>query len=163
LPTEFHSNIAEIEGSTGRTSAFVIYSISALIGGLTCAFISGAVFAACMLACIPYTLIAGGYQNLIIEKEVEQDEIVYRKSGADAEQALGSIKLVKAFGQEKIEIDKYNEDLKINEKTLSRYSVNYGFSFGFLETLRYVLPCYFLFLGGVFIISGVRYFGVSLN
>ena len=35
LPTEFHSNIAEIEGSTGRTSAFVIYSIAALIGGLT--------------------------------------------------------------------------------------------------------------------------------
>lgn len=56
LPTEFHSNLAEIAGSTGRTTAFIIYSISSLITGVGVALMVGTVFTFAVLICIPYTL-----------------------------------------------------------------------------------------------------------
>ena len=108
-----------------------------------------------MLACIPYTLAVGGFQNYTIEKETDQDEIIYKKSGADAEQSLGSIKIVKAFGREAEEEHKYIKHLEVNEEIQNSYSKRYGLSFGLVETLRYLLPCYFFLIGGIFIVDQV--------
>jgi ABC-type multidrug transport system fused ATPase/permease subunit len=138
LPTEFHSNLAEIASSTGRTTAFIIYSISSLITGVGVAFMVGTVFTFAVLICIPYTLLVGGFQNYIIGKETVEDEKVFKKSGASAEQALNSIKVVKAFGRENYETGIYKNHLKENKNSVNSYSLKYGFAFGFLETIRYV-------------------------
>lgn len=155
LPTKYHSNIAQIEASTGRVAAFVVYSISAMIGGIGASFIAGPVYACCLLACIPFTLAIGGYQNYTLAKKIKEDEKVFNKSGADAEQSLGSIKIVKAFGRENYEYQKYEEHLSVDEASMNSYSKRYGLSFGLIESLRYVLTFYGLLIGGVFIVDHV--------
>ena len=62
----------------------------------------------------------------LLSKENEEIEKSYEKSGADAEQALMSIRVVKAFGQETSEIQKYINHLSQADKRIHRYSILFG-------------------------------------
>lgn len=62
--------------------------------------------------------------------EVEKN---YLKTGADVEQALNAIKIVKAFGQENYEISKYDKHLRADDKNQNKRAWLYGFSLGLLE------------------------------
>ena len=64
----------------------------------------------------------------LLSKENEEIEKSYEKSGADAEQALMSIRVVKAFGQETSEIQKYTKHLSQADKRIHKYSVLFGLS-----------------------------------
>jgi ATP-binding cassette, subfamily B (MDR/TAP), member 1 len=161
LPTEFHINITEIESSTGRTAAFIIYSIFSLAAGVGVAFGVGAVFTVAIFVCFPYTLSIWGYHAYIVGKETVEDEKVFKKSGASAEQALNSIKVVKAFGRENYEIGVFSNHLEEKKKNNSSYPLQFGIAFGLVETLRYVCTWFFLFMGGIFITSEVSFWNSS--
>ena len=119
-------------------------------------FFIGAVLAWCYLANIPYILIWGISRGRLLLKENEEiEKKSYEKSGADAEQALMSIRVVKAFGQESSEIQKYINHLSQADKRIHRYSVLFGLSWGMIDSMIYVTQSYALMIGGFFIAGGV--------
>ena len=77
------------------------------------------------------------------------------KSGGAAEQALTAIKVVKAFSQEKEEINKFEGHLIANSHKSTRQAWLYGLGKGTVESAMYLVPCYGLLLGGIFITSDV--------
>ena len=85
-----------------------------------------------------------------------QTELRYRKSGADAEQALGAIKVVKAFGQEERETKNFNKHLKRGNRTSGRQAIMKGFASGMLETMVYTMTTLCHYIGAVFVREGVQ-------
>lgn len=83
------------------------------------------------------------------------------KSGGAAEQALTAIKVVKAFGQEKEEINKFEGHLIANRHRATRQAWLYGLGKGAVESAMYIVPCYGLLLGGIFITSDVSLLNLS--
>ena len=57
----------------------------------------------------------------------------YQKSGAYAEQTLGTIQVVKAFGQKKAEIDLYNIELNKTSASGKIQAILVGFANGLIE------------------------------
>ena len=106
LPTQINVNVTEVENATGKTTGFILYSIGAFLGGLWGSFFSGALLAWCYLIIIPYSLLCGISRGKFLIKGNEEIEKAYERSGADAEQTLSSIRVVKAFGQEHRELEK---------------------------------------------------------
>ena len=123
LPTQISVNITEVENATGKTTGFILFSVGAFIGGFCCSFIIGALLAWCYLIIMPYTLICGISRSQILIKGNQKIEKAYETSGADAEQALMSIRVVKAFGQEQNEFQKYVNHLDKAKKSTVKYSV----------------------------------------
>ena len=136
-------NIVEVENATGKTTGFIIYSIGAFIGGVWSSFFVGAVLACCYLIIIPYSLICGASRANLLSKGNEEIEKAYEKSGADAEQALMSIRVVKAFGQESAEIEKYTHHLSKADKNVNKLSLLFGATWGmgkiFIPHLKFQL------------------------
>lgn len=160
IPTEVNTNIAIVEESSGKTIASIVYCLSIFFWSLGVCFYSGPVLACCFLGTIPYTWTVGGYQEYLLQRAIKDEEIAYSKSGTDAEEALNAIKIVKAFGQENQELDKFESHLKASERTTKSYAWYYGISFGLTESLTYFLSAVFLLLGGFFITEQV---GLNIN
>jgi ABC-type multidrug transport system fused ATPase/permease subunit len=156
LPSEIHANMKEVQGAAGRTIAFMAHASGITLCGLVILFASGAVLGACFLGVLMYMFTVGGFQDETLQKGEEENEVAFKQSGAQAEQALNAIKVVKAFGQEKYECEKF--DAKINERMREnkKRAFTYGLAFGLAESGFYFQPALFLFVGGIFISNGVN-------
>ena len=155
LPSEIHANMKEVQGAAGRTIAFIAHSTGIMITGFFICFSSGRLLGLCFLGVMMYMMAAGGLQDGILQRGAAKNEVAFKQSGAQAEQALNAIKVVKAFGQEKYECEKF--DAKINDrmKKNKKRAFLYGLSFGLAESGFYFQPAMYLFIGGMFVSNGV--------
>jgi ATP-binding cassette, subfamily B (MDR/TAP), member 1 len=156
LPTEVHANMKEAQGATGRTIAFIFHAAGLALCSLCIWFVTGAVLACCFIGIFPYLFGIGGFQDEYLQRGEEENEVAFRQSGAQAEQALNAVKVVKAFGQEQYECEKF--DKKVNERTVQnkKRAIIYGLTFGLVESGFYFQPGFFMFIGGIFITSEVN-------
>ena len=90
-----------------------------------------------------------------LKKIKDKSDQAYLKSGADAEQSLSSIKMVKAFGQEQHEIQKFDDHLTCNQDEVKKVAYAYGFSQGLMDSVIQIGRSYSLLIGAVFVINGV--------
>ena len=74
---------------------------------------------------LPFMIFAGTLQNIVHVKIDKKNGDAYIKGGANAEQALSSIKVVKAYGQESHELQKFKNHIGADEKELKRSSYFY--------------------------------------
>ena len=90
----------------------------------------------------PYILYVVSF-NMNVVKAVEKEyEHAYLKGGSNAEQALNSIKIVKAFGNESFEVNKFSTHLKMTQSDLESISWKYGFSWAFKNSIMFVFRIY---------------------
>jgi len=100
-------------------------------------------------------MVIGGFYANIVVREAYQTELRYRKSGAIAEQALGSIKVVKAFGQEDRETKNYNRHLYSREASGRNQAILRGLSMGLLDILQYLWTFVNMLIGAIFVREAV--------
>lgn len=101
-------------------------------------------------------MVMGGFNTYAIEKSNEQDEKNFIRTGANLEQALNAIKVVKAYGQEGYEIIKYERHLIFDKQIKGWYTFLYGLSTGFIETIFYYGMMSTFVIGGAFTLGGVH-------
>ena len=65
-----------------------------------------------------------------VQKANEQEEKNFIRTGADLEQTLNAIKVVKAYGQERYEVNKYERHLVVDKRAKKWYTFLYGLSVG---------------------------------
>lgn len=134
--SEFNSYINDIENATDfRTSAFICLSFSASIISIVILYWFAPIYATCLLVSIPIIIFIGHLQSHTFHKKVSEETNSYLASSADAEQALNSIKIVKAFGQENYEVIKFEEHSKTG--SMDRARRKYAIIFGITETVYY--------------------------
>ena len=160
LSTTINSNITEIEVSIGKGLAIIIYCFGNSIGSIAISFYIGVIFTLPMLIIWIYILGAGVFQIQMLKKGEAKDEQTFLKSGADAEEAINAIKVVKAFGQEKQEVKKFETHLSETNDQITRQSWYFGIAKGLLESALYFVPTYGLFLGGIFVTAQVSHFKI---
>ncbi len=73
-------------------------------------------------------MMIGGLNQASIDKANEQDEKNYLLSGSQLEQSLHAIKIVKAFGQETLETEKFEKHLIIDRAAKRFYTILYAIS-----------------------------------
>jgi ATP-binding cassette, subfamily B (MDR/TAP), member 1 len=156
LPSEIHANMKEVQGATGRTIAFIFHAAGLTLCGLVICFASGAVLACCFLGVLMYMFTVGGFQDETLQKGEEDNEIAFKQSGAQAEQALNAIKVVKAFGQEQYECEKFDKKIDERMRENKKRAFIYGLAFGLAESGFYFQPALFLFVGGIFLTGEVN-------
>lgn len=103
-------------------------------------FIYGWKLTLVIFSCAPViviaTAVAAGMQSKMTERELK----AYSKAGSVAEEVLGSIRTVIAFGGEKKELNRYSERLHPAEKCGSKKGIYSGLGGGTMYLIIYV--CY---------------------
>lgn len=90
---------------------------------MVCGFVLGA----CTLVLIPFSFLCFGLQLYINQKDFVQTENSYKACGANAEQTLYAIRVVKAFNQTSSEYSIYEKHLNNSSKGMSKRAWIYGF------------------------------------
>lgn len=161
LPSKVNSELKDIEFGSGKAFGFVLFATSLMFSNYAAAFYMGATFACCLLIMFPVFIVIGGFYTTIMVGDAYKTEVRYRKSGAFAEQAIGAIKVVKAFGQEERETALYNKHLDGSAGSAETQALLKGLASGFLETLTYILTVISLFIGSIFVRENLRNDNVS--
>ena len=156
IPSIIYTNLIDIESGSGKTVGFLIYSFSWFFTAIMYGLLLGAVFASWYLFNPLIVMIIGGFNDFSIKKANEQDEKNFIKSGSDLEQSLHAIKIVKAFGQESFEIEKYEKHLIWDKTTKKLYTFMYALSWGFFETIFYLGLLFAFIIGTPFVVDEVN-------
>ena len=151
LPSKVNSELKDIEIGSGKSVGFIIFAFSMSTSAYVASFFMAGTLAACTCIVIPLFIIVGLIYGVIMMRDSYHSEMRYQKSGAHAEQALSAIKVVKAFGQEKSEIDSYNYELDKTSASGKIQAILVGFANGLIELLIYFLTAFSLFVGAMFV------------
>lgn len=95
----------------GEKLGLVLFSYSMCISGLIIGFVNGWNFALCVIAGSPIVIITLMFFINAATKGYHAVLRAYGQSAGYAEQALGSIKVVSAFGNEVKEVENYSKYL----------------------------------------------------
>ena len=147
LASKISKEASAIQVATGEKAATIIMAMSMSCAGFIIAFTIGWKFSLVCLGTFPIILVIILFLVWTLQKGYTQGERAFKASSTLAEQALSSIKVVAAYGQEEKEEERFIAHL---DKARSS-----GIRFHFLSALAYALN------GGVFlaIFAGVLYFG----
>jgi ABC-type multidrug transport system fused ATPase/permease subunit len=121
------------------------------LSGLGLGFIKGWKLAFAMLGIAPIMIIGIGVFGAFMSSKTKKALKAYGQSAGYAEQALSSIRVVVAFGQEATESIIYNRFLE-DAKTISRKaSIGAGVAMGFFIFCIYAAYSYAFYIGAVFV------------
>ena len=151
LPTKISSETEAIQKATGETFSMTINAIFAGVAGFVIAFIIGWKLAFILLGLFPIILCAVLALIKSMQNGFKDQAAAYSRSGAYAEQALNSIKVVSAFGQEETEKNNYIASLEISTKNKAITAMKQASGLALFNTLLLCSYAYGLSLGGVLV------------
>ena len=106
-------------------------------------------------------IVAGGFYASIMINDTQATEINYSKCNAHAEETLGAVKVVKAFGQESKEVIEFNDRLDSGHHSATTQAIKKGFGAGLIESILYLSAAIGYSIGGVFINEDVNNFNTD--
>jgi ABC-type multidrug transport system fused ATPase/permease subunit len=107
---------------------------------------------------LPFMILTGASQNIVLVKIDKKNGDAYVKGGANAEQALSSIKVVKAYGQESHELQKFKNHIGADEKELKRSSYLYGLTQGLFGSMILFSRAYTFVVATALVLNNVSLF-----
>uniref|UniRef100_A0A4W3J6T1 ATP-binding cassette, sub-family B (MDR/TAP), member 4 n=1 Tax=Callorhinchus milii TaxID=7868 RepID=A0A4W3J6T1_CALMI len=134
LNTRLTDDILKISDGTGDKIGMLIQSLATFIAGFVVGLVKGWKLTLVILAVSPVMGLAAATFSKILSSFTNQEQTAYAKAGAVAEEVLGSIRTVVAFGGQKKEIERYHKNL-IDAKNIGikkAISTNLGVGFSFL-------------------------------
>lgn len=111
----FFSDLERIRTGIGEKVSIFIFLIMIFVFSVTAAFIYGWKLTLVTLSCAPIIVIATALKSKMESQMVEKELKAYSEAGSQAEEVLGAIRTVVAFGGEKNEIERYQVRLKSAE------------------------------------------------
>ena len=128
LPTKMSAETEAVQKATGETFSMTVNAIFTGLIGLIIAFIIGWKLAFILLALFPVIMWAVFTMIMSLRNGFKNQAAAYSRSGAYAEQALNSIKVVSAFGQEEIERDNFvaSLDSTFKERAIISFKQSMG-------------------------------------
>ena len=162
IPSQVYANLEAVEDASGISMGFVMFSISAWVTGcITSLYISVNLGILYSLV-VPYWIVVAGYQTSTLDNTEQKLNKAFLKSSGKAEETLTAVKVVKAFGQESAEANKFTKYLEKDQNELKKQSWPYGFSLGLLESTVYFARAYSFIIAALFILNDVRILPLTL-
>lgn len=122
LPTQFYYNVGEVEHAAGKAMTVVIHAVTAFIATIIMSFVIGYLFALCLLIFVVVIIVIEFFKGKLNVKIENFDAEMFKRSGSEAEQTLNAVKIVKAYGQETNEINKFKSNLSKYDQEFRRFS-----------------------------------------
>ena len=163
LPSQLNSNLAEIETGTGVKFGVTLYGTGIALGSTWASFYFGYLLTLPMIFIWIIILGIGGAEMILSMRGEASQRQAYSKSGAQAEQSFNAIKIVKAFGQEKAEWNKFSQYLSRSHQTIQKYSWTYGLSKAMLESIVHIISIYGFILCGIFAVYQVMFVQIIIH
>ncbi|KAK9877122.1 hypothetical protein WA026_016868 [Henosepilachna vigintioctopunctata] len=101
---------------TGDFATKMSDDLSKLEEGMVLAFVKGWELALVCLASLPVSLLCVGVVSVLSTKLARKESDAYGAAGSIAEEVLGAIRTVHAFGGENLEMKRYDQNLIISKK-----------------------------------------------
>ena len=138
LPSKVNKEITAIQAASGEKLATIIMALTMTVTGFVISFTIGWSFSLVWLGLFPFFMLAIMFLVWVLQVGYKKGEAAFKKSSSVAEQALSSIKVVVAYGQEVSEGERFEEHLD--------YARKIGIRSHFLTSIGYALnnSCYFL-------------------
>ncbi|XP_065051580.1 ATP-dependent translocase ABCB1-like isoform X2 [Rhopilema esculentum] len=142
LSTRLTDDVTKIQNGIGDKVAMVVQSISMFLAGFLIGFIYSWKLTLVILSVTPALMITGGITGKVIGNLTSQEQTAYAKAGGIAEEVLGSIRTVVAFGGEKKEYERYSSSLYDSQKAGIKKGMSTGIAFGLFHVV--IFSCYAL-------------------
>jgi ATP-binding cassette subfamily B (MDR/TAP) protein 1 len=140
-----------IELAIGKNIGQIFNNIGMICSAFVIAFTRGWIFSFAMLGMFPFMGISGFLFAKIMASGTSSNLRSYAQSAGYAEQALSSIRVVAANGQEKTEIALYNRFLDRVKKNAMAGHIKAAISFAFVWLNMYSGYSYALYIASWFI------------
>ncbi|CAF0800398.1 unnamed protein product [Adineta ricciae] len=138
LSSRLVADLDKIRDGLGDKKADFISLICRLIGGLVFAFTSGWKLALVFISLSPLTIIAFNVTMRVIIKYTRAEVAAYSKASAVAQEVLGSIRTVTAFGGQKKEEQRFAENLTDAKDIGIKKGLYMGICQGFAQVAIYL-------------------------
>ena len=130
IPSNVNSELKDMEFGSGTAFGFTMLSLALMLCPFFCTFFMGTLYGCCLLIMFPVAIVVGGvYANIMIS-DAEATESNYSRCNTHAEETLGAVKVVKAFGQEPKEVIEYNDRLDSGHQSATAQAIKKGFGAG---------------------------------
>ena len=117
IPSHLSNDIDKFQNAVAQKAGMALMNISQALTGMLLGFIQGWQLALVVLAGIPFIGLAMVALGKAMGNSSSVAQSSYAKAGSIAEEVLGSIRTVTAFGGEVFELDRYRSNLEISKKS----------------------------------------------
>ncbi|XP_048117280.1 ATP-binding cassette, sub-family B (MDR/TAP), member 4 isoform X1 [Alosa alosa] len=153
LNTRLADDILKINEGIGDKLGVLIQSLTTFIMGFVIGFVKGWKLTLVILSISPLLGIAAGLIAKVMTTFTSKEQTAYAKAGAVAEEVLSAVRTVYAFGGQKKEIERYNNNL-VDAKNLGvKKATMVNMAVGFTYSLMYMSYALAFWYGSTLIIA----------
>ena len=156
LSSKISKESTAIQVAAGEKIATIIMSLSMFGGGVVFSFFVGWKFTLVALVSIPVLFGIVAFLVIILQIGYKKGEAAFKASSTKAEQALTSIKVVVAFGQENKEDKRFNQHLESARKIGVKFHMCSAIGYGLNNGGFLLMFTYAIFFGGLFVTENVH-------
>jgi ABC-type multidrug transport system fused ATPase/permease subunit len=140
-----------INKALGEKAGTMTFAISMCVAGLAIGFIRGWGLALCMCAIGPALAVGGNVFMKALSHGTQANLAAYAQSAGYAEQAFNAIRVVIAFGMEKVECNNYEKFLVYARDVALKSNTRIALSIGAFFSIIYLCYSYAFFVGSFFV------------
>ncbi|KAF4661336.1 (ABC) transporter [Perkinsus chesapeaki] len=130
LPSRMTEDVMKVQDAIGYRAGLAIVNVSQFVFGYILGFFRGWQIALVMLSTMPLIMVSTALLGRDLAKKTSKSQTLYAKAGAIAEEVLTSIRTVQAFGAEKRESKRYDDQLVLARDGGIKAGVSIGFMIG---------------------------------
>ena len=151
IPTRLSADVDKVQSAVASKAGNFVMNLSQAISGLALGFTKGWQIALVVCGCLPVIVISRGLTATATKRLALSSQAMYAKAGAVAEEVLGGIRTVAAFGQEQRESERFDSFLHQGRKEGTKVAIQVGLSTALM--LGSMFACYglALYIGGLLI------------
>lgn len=139
-------------GMSDKVSQLVM-NLCRTIGSLVIAFVYSWKLTLVIFACTPVMVISTTIMMKINQVYTEKELDAYSKAGGIAEEVISSIRTVAAFGGQRKEVERYEDNLKLARSTGIKKSAFFGLSMGVMMLIMFSMYALAFWYGGTLVFA----------
>jgi ATP-binding cassette subfamily B (MDR/TAP) protein 1 len=155
IPSRLAADVDKVENAIAQKAGMALMNSAQALSGIILAFVSGWAVALVVCTGIPFIAASTMFLTKSMANSATSAQKSYAKAGSVAEEVLGSIRTVAAFGGELFELNRYKTHLSEAKTNGVRMGVKVGISLGLV--MFFVFASYALtFWFGAWLIDGKK-------
>lgn len=146
LTARVASDVDVMQRGMGDKVAYFMQYMATFVTGVTLALVTGWKMTLVVLGAVPALVLSGAIFAKTLSEATQQGQAAYSKAGGIAEEVLGLIRTVAAFGSEEQEARRYDEQLEVAARDAKKRAHVSGLGMGvtfFIILCTYALAFWF--------------------
>ena len=156
MPGELSKQCHAVQVATGEKYVMIYNSFAMSIAGFAYAFLLGWKFGFVCLGMFPATIVTVTFLTIILQRGYKASYLAFKKSAAQAEQAISAIKVVAACVQEEKEIRNFESHLMEARKAGIKTHFCSGVGYAMNNAIFLLCTSYAMYIGALFVDKEIK-------